>query len=135
MYCGTHWISTYSLHGGTLPFILCIGLERNFTFTFYYDVNQFAWWETIHFFYIDIYIFLHLSLLHFAPMLRYIKVGVNFLMILRRSSHAPRAIKCDGLKDSMRELKEAQKKVVTKSPSGSFFWCSQCTTGRQWGKG
>ena len=52
----------------------------------------------------------HLSLLHFAPMLRYIKVGVNFLMILRRSSHAPRAIKCDGLKDSMREAKEAQKK-------------------------
>ena len=81
------------------------------------------------------YILLDLSLLHFAPMLRYIKVGVNFLMILRRSSHAPRAIKCDGLKDSMREIMEAQKKVDTKSPSGSFFWCSHCTTGRQCGKG
>ena len=90
-------------YGGTLPFILCIGLERNFTFTFYYDVNQFAWCETLHF-------FLDLSLLHFAPMLRYIKVGVNFLMILRRSSHAPRAIKCDGLKDSMGEAKGSAEK-------------------------
>ena len=59
------------------------------------------------------YIFLDLSLLHFAvfaPMLRYIKVGVNFLMILRRSSHAPRAIKCDGLKDSMGEAKGSAEK-------------------------
>ena len=43
-------------------------------------------------------------------MLRYIKVGVYFLMILRRSSHAPRAIKCDGLKDSMGEAKGSAEK-------------------------